>query len=315
MSGVNYTDVPEFFGSLNNSLQNLGNSTTDVNYGSWGSDVSVAPLSGFKASVYEGGTRAPFIIREPVTTAESSTAANTTSASPAMSSSINNTSSASSSPSPITTSNPIKSSIFVTDITPTILDFAQVSPPGSTYNGTEVHPIMGKSIKPLLNSSAETIHGVNDPIGTELFNSTAVYKGPWKAIYDGAHPTGKWRLYDIVNDPGENNNLADQHPDLLQRMTGEYHDYYGRLIEEVIWSLRSSNSWQIIPVNFQKRHTQMLEWAYTLMSKRFIKIHPSLQQLIVSLRTAIVSDEWKLDKQQSSQHDTLDSFMLSLCNY
>ena len=36
-----------------------------------------------------------------------------------------------------------------------------------------------------------------------------------------------------------------------------------------------SNSWQIIPVNFQKRHTQMLEWTYTLMSKRFIKIHPS----------------------------------------
>ena len=101
----------------------------------------------------------------------------------------------------------------------------------------------------------------------------------------------------------------------LKSRIGEYHDCYGRLTEEDIWSLRSSNSWQIIPVNFQKRHRQMLEWTYTLMSKRFIKIHPSLQQLIVPPRTAIVSDEWKLDKQQSSQHDTLDSFMLSLCNY
>jgi hypothetical protein len=35
------------------------------------------------------------------------------------------------------------------------------------------------------------------------------------------------------------------------------------------------------------------------MSKRFIKLHPSLQKLIVSLRTVIVSDDWKLDKQQN----------------
>ena len=101
----------------------------------------------------------------------------------------------------------------------------------------------------------------------------------------------------------------------LKSRIGEYHDYYGRLTEEQIWSLRSSNSWQIIPVNFQKRHRQMLEWTYTLMSKRFIKIHPSLQKLIVSLRTVIVSDDWKLDKQQTSHHDTLDSFRLALCNY
>ena len=101
----------------------------------------------------------------------------------------------------------------------------------------------------------------------------------------------------------------------LKARIGEYHDYYGRLTEEQIWALRSSNSWQIIPVNFQKRHRQMLEWTYTLMSKRFIKIHPSLQKLIVSLRTAIVSDEWKLDKQQTSHHDILDGFRLVMPNY
>lgn len=80
-------------------------------------------------------------------------------------------------------------------------------------------------------------------------------------------------------------------------------------------ALLSSNSWQIIPVTFQKRHRKMLQWAYTLMSKRFIKIHPSLQELVVALRIAVVSDDWKLDKQQTSHHDTLDSLRLSLCNY
>ena len=101
----------------------------------------------------------------------------------------------------------------------------------------------------------------------------------------------------------------------LKNRIGEYHDYYGRLTEKQIWALRSSNSWQIIPVNFQKRHREMLQWTYTLLSKRFIKIHPSLQKLIVSLRTAVVIDDWKLDKQQTSNHDTLDSLRLSLCNY
>jgi hypothetical protein len=101
----------------------------------------------------------------------------------------------------------------------------------------------------------------------------------------------------------------------LKSRIGEYHDYYGGLTETQIWALRSSNSWQIIPVNSQKRHREMLEWTYTLMSKRFIKIHPTLQELIVSLRTAIVSDDWKLDKQQSSNNDQLDSLRLSLCNY
>jgi hypothetical protein len=101
----------------------------------------------------------------------------------------------------------------------------------------------------------------------------------------------------------------------LKSRIGEYHDYYGRLTEEQIWGLRSSNSWQIIPVNFQKRHREMLEWTYTRMSKRLVKIHPSLHELIISLRTAIVSDDWKLDKQQTSHHDILDSYRLSLCNY
>ena len=101
----------------------------------------------------------------------------------------------------------------------------------------------------------------------------------------------------------------------LKARIGEYHDYYGRLTEEQIWSLRSSDSWQIIPVNFQKRHREMLQWTYTLMSKRLVKIHPSLQQLIVSLRTAVVIDDWKLDKQQTSYDDVLDAFRLACLNY
>ena len=90
--------------------------------------------------------------------------------------------------------------------------------------------------------------------------------------------------------------------------------FFEQIDEQDLWNMRTGNM-QIIPVNFQKRHKEMLRWTHTLMSKRLIKIHPSLQKLIVSLRTAVVIDDWKLDKQQTSHDDILDSFRLALCNY
>ena len=99
----------------------------------------------------------------------------------------------------------------------------------------------------------------------------------------------------------------------IKRRIGEFENYH-YYTEEQLWLMRTGDM-QIIPVNFQKRHKEMLQWTNTSMSKRFIKIHPSLQKLIVVLRTAVVSDEWKLDKQQTSHHDLLDSFRLALCNY
>ena len=99
----------------------------------------------------------------------------------------------------------------------------------------------------------------------------------------------------------------------LKRKIGEFENYH-YYTEEQLWLMRSGDM-QIIPVNFQKRHREMLQWTHTLMSKRFIKIHPSLQELIVSLRTAVVLDDWKLDKYQTSHNDVLDAFRLACLNY
>jgi len=91
-SSVNKKELPAFFKNVNNTIPNLGNSTSHLNYGSWGAYLSVAPLSGFKTSTYEGGTRSPFIVKEPSTMA---------------------------SPTATTTATKIiKSFVFVTDITP-----------------------------------------------------------------------------------------------------------------------------------------------------------------------------------------------------
>ena len=68
-------------------------------------------------------------------------------------------------------------------------------------------------------------------------------------------------------------------------------------------------------VSFQKRNRDMLHWTFALMSKRLLKIHPSLQELIVLLRTAVVLDDWKLDKYKSSHDDILDGFRFAYLNH
>lgn len=197
-NAVDYEQFPAFIRSLNNTLSNLGNSSSNVNYGAWGSYLSVAPLSGFKTSPYEGGTRPPFVIKEP-----------STMVSPLKKKPTNHI---------------INSFVFVTDITPTLLDYANVPQPGLMYKGHQIHSIMGKSFKPLIEGTVDRIHGVNEPIGSELFNKSSIYMGDWKAVNAGKQSEYKWDLYNIVKDPAENNNMADKYP-LLQKMIIAYQKY------------------------------------------------------------------------------------------
>ena len=193
-SGVDLTHAKQFVAGINNSLSNLGSPNSDFNYGAWGSYVAVSPFSGFKTSLYEGGIRPPMIIKE----AESSP------------SHSNNAS-----------SNLVKSFVYVTDITPTILDLAGVSHP-STYNGTDVHALMGTSLKALLNSTVDVIHPANETISEEMFNTTSVRMGDWKGIHQASDKSGVWHLYNLATDLGENTDLADQHPDILKKLISAY---------------------------------------------------------------------------------------------
>jgi arylsulfatase A-like enzyme len=185
----------QFITTVNNSLQNLGNPSSDFNYGAWGSYVAASPFTGYKGSFYEGGVRGPVVIKEPKSMSSSS-------------------SSSSSAP---TSNNIVKSLALVTDITPTILQMANVSHP-STYKGHAVHPLMGKSIKPLLDGTADKVYADDEPISAEVFNFTSVRMGDWQAIHDAQDANGVWKLFNLANDFGENNNVADQHPDIVQKM-------------------------------------------------------------------------------------------------
>jgi arylsulfatase A-like enzyme len=196
-SGVDLTHAKEFVAGINNSLSNLGSPTSDINYGAWGTYQSVSPLSGFKTSMYEGGIRPPLVIKAPQSLL---------------------------SPSNNASSNLINSFVYVTDFTPTFLELAGVSHP-STYNGTEVHALMGKSIKPLLDGTANVVHPANETIPAEMFNTTVVRMGDWKGIHQASDKSGVWHLYNLATDLGENTDVAEQNPDIMNKLISAYDKY------------------------------------------------------------------------------------------
>jgi hypothetical protein len=68
----------------------------------------------------------------------------------------------------------------------------------------------------------------------------------------------------------------------------------------------------IVPVNFQQHHKNMLKHTMKAISKRLVKIHPSFDNLITSLRSATTKAEYDLDKVNTAYNDLFDAFRMSL---
>jgi hypothetical protein len=73
---------------------------------------------------------------------------------------------------------------------------------------------------------------------------------------------------------------------------------------------------RIIPVPFSTNHAKMLQHAKSLLEDPhdLVAIHPRFDKLLTSIRTA-VAEEYKLMKEDTSYHDILDAFRLSLIAY
>jgi len=203
-SGVDLAAAKQFLKTINNTLSSIGTVSSDINYGPWGSYVAASPLSGFKTSFYEGGIRVPFVFKPAKSMMSSLPSSN----------------------------NIVKGYAFVNDIAPTIYQIANITYP-STYQGHPIHPLMGKSLVPLIQGKVDKVYADNEPLGAELFNYTAVRMGDWQAVHSSGntsssiYPNGTdvWELYNLANDPGEQKNVAAQHPDILQKMAAAYPVY------------------------------------------------------------------------------------------
>ncbi|MBD9481375.1 arylsulfatase [Pseudomonas sp. PDM14] len=176
-----------------NSLDNIGRANSYVWYGPRWAQAATAPSRLYKGFTTQGGIRVPALVRYPELARQGQISHDFST---------------------------------VMDITPTILDLAGVRHPGKRWHGREVAEPRGKSWLGYLSGETEQIHDETTVTGWELFGMRAIRQGSWKALYI-PRPLGPatWELYDLVNDPGEIQDLALQRPEKLAELTGHWQDY------------------------------------------------------------------------------------------
>ena len=161
------------------------------------SSAAAAPLAYYKFYLGEGGLRVPMIIAGA----------------------------------PVAIKNHLShASAYVTDITPTILaltgaESAQMRREGR-YGGRKVEPMIGRSLLPLIEGSADAVYGPEDPVGFELAGHGALFMGDYKIVFNrGTQGDSQWHLFNILADPGETIDLSAENPAQLQLMLRHYQQY------------------------------------------------------------------------------------------
>lgn len=141
---------------------------------------SNGPLTGYKRSMHEGGIRVPLIARWP-----GRIAAGTTTAHP---------------------------SAFY-DFLPTACELAGAEPPAGIDGISYVPTLLGQP-------DQQRQHKYLYWASQEGATSVGVRSGKWKLVRYRKPADGKpdWRLYDLQRDVGETNNVAAQHPKVVQQL-------------------------------------------------------------------------------------------------
>ena len=182
---------------INRDYETLGTRGSYINMGMTFASSAASPLAYFKFWVGEGGMRVPLII------------------------------SGRGLPEKGKMSNAFT---YVTDITPTILDIAGVTPHQGNYRERQVEPMIGKSLLPLAKGTKDRVYHEDETIGYELTGHAALFKGDYKIVKNRG-PVGDdaWHLFNIVDDPGETTDLKEEMPERFADMMAA-------------WLLRVSNS-------------------------------------------------------------------------
>lgn len=149
---------------------------------------------------------------------------------------------------------------FVTDLTPTLLDLAGVTP-AAEVDGVPVQEFAGRSLAPILKGEAQNVRGPDEAVGIELGGNAALFRGDYK-LTRNMPPLGDrvWRLYNIKADPGETKDLAAQEPELFADMMREYEAYAARVgVLEVPEGYEQMK--RVAALTREKRMGRLFPWA------------------------------------------------------
>jgi arylsulfatase len=104
----------------------------------------------------------------------------------------------------------------IIDLLPTCAEIAGLKAP-MQRNGKTLLPVEGQSLLPVWQGRPAAPHG---PLFWEWSGNRAMRDGPWKLVRDNT--VGGWELYDIERDRTEMHDLAQLHPERVERMSGQW---------------------------------------------------------------------------------------------
>jgi arylsulfatase len=190
-NGASGSIPPSMARGFDNSLDNMGDRDSFVEYGRGWAEAAMAPFRGVKSSMAEGGVRAAAI------------ASHGSIADPGGIS---------------------QAYLTMQDVMPTLLELAGAEHPGDRYLNRPVLPMRGKSFLEHLRGAEESVHGSSETIGWELSGARALVRGDWKLLWLTDQEPG-WELFNLRDDPYERNDLAAARPELTRELIGLWYDY------------------------------------------------------------------------------------------
>lgn len=220
----NYTgNTASFMAQFDNSYENIGKPSSFTSMGAGFAEAASTPWSFYKTVSGQGGIRVPMIISGKGIKQQDGF---------------------------VKTGN-----MHVTDIAPTILDWTNTTKP-TAANGQQLFEFDGKSVVPFLNGDTTEHRGADEIMFLELNGFKAIIQGDeWKlremvAKYRKSKTDGGWRLFNIKQDPAEQNDLSKSNPEKFAELMTAYKAYavdvgivekdwtYPEMYRDQTWSIR-----------------------------------------------------------------------------
>ena len=189
------SNIDDNVGQLRSLLDELGIADNTIlifttdNGTSSGDNLFNSGMRGKKGSHYDGGHRVPFFIRWPNAK--------------------------------LVGGRDVETITAYVDVLPTLISLCRVGPPtGVKFDGVDISPLLFDKADDWPDRILVTdSQRVKDPI---KWKSSAVMTNRWRLC------NGK-ELFDIKSDPGQTKNVATGHPDVVNRLTKFYEDWWTEL--------------------------------------------------------------------------------------
>jgi arylsulfatase len=117
----------------------------------------------------------------------------------------------------------VSSPAHLVDVLPTFADIAGATIP-ATFPGREPSPLAGISLAPVIAGGEIT---ARPPIHLLFASDRGLRDGDWKLVSFQSQP---WELYHMPTDRTENHNVAAQHPEMVARMSNQWHDMAANIL-------------------------------------------------------------------------------------